>query len=167
MKIYKMEYFKAEDKLIQYNPLTKVYKIRNTIDKENKVISSDDFAKLKKFKINKVKFCTLMNVYFKKVKESWQYQGKPFRKLDNFEFDKKGHLINYDYSKLPRHHVSGSEYYGDLFLVYHWGHVYYFTWSYNGYPQGRLINPSTMEVVRWAKPKNCAPIFDEIRKKII
>lgn len=160
MKFYKDE----QNRLIQYNPETDIYKIRNTISKEDKRINKEDFKNLKAKEIKRSEFSRFMNIFFKNVKHSWDYKNVSFRKLDNFEGN--------EYSKMPKHFYSkensvGYNYYGDLIMVYHWGKVYYFTWSYNGYPQGQLIEPTTMQIVRWAKPKNCAPIFNEHTKEIL
>lgn len=166
-----MDYFKTEDgKLVQYNPVTKVYRVKNNVKKGSNILTEEEFKKLKPYRLNKQKFCTQMNAFFKTVKHEWTYKNKNFRKLDNFELDEYGGCTNYDICKFPRHdpkESAGHSYSRGNYLVYHWGKVYLFNWSYNGYPQGQLFDVNTGEFYRWAKPKHCAPIFDETRKVIV
>jgi hypothetical protein len=162
-----MNYFKTEEYLIQYNPETKVYKIRNTIKREDTRLTKEEFTALNPVKIKKDKFCELMNIYFKNVKHSWEYQGVHFRKLDNFEDNGWNMCVNYEFHKIPRHSIGGKGWGDNLIMVYHWGKVYYFTFSYNGENRGQLIDPYTHNLVQWASPKHCAPIFNEDTKQII
>ena len=49
--------------LIQFNPETKVYKKRNTIETTDKRIDAEDFNKLNTREIKKDEFSRLMNIY--------------------------------------------------------------------------------------------------------
>ncbi|MCK9447207.1 hypothetical protein M0Q50_10175 [bacterium] len=162
-----MKYFKSEDdKLIQYNIETNVYKIRNTI-KKGQVLTQEDFEKLSTKQIKKDEFSRLMNIYFKNVKHEWKYEYSDFRKMDNFEEDNYSLSKNYTLGRdIPYHIIPGMEWIGKVLLVYHWGNIYYHTISYNGYQQGQLIHPTTHELVRWAKLKHCSPVFNIGTKKI-
>lgn len=159
----RIKYFKTDVHLIQYNMDTDVYKIRNTNSKE-KVLTKEQFEALNAQKVNHQEFSRLMNVYYKNNKESWIHDGVSFRKLDNFETEGSP----YSYSNMPDHNKNNeiASYLGKLILVYHWGKVYYFTWSYNGYAQGQLIDPYTKLIVRWAQAKHCAPVFNEQTKQV-
>jgi hypothetical protein len=164
------KYYKSGDnKLIQFNLETKIYKLRNNIEKIDTRISQEDFNNLNTIEIKRDKFSQLMNEYFRDLpKHQWQFDYNNFKKLPNFEAKNSSISDNYILGKdIPYHKIEGKEYLGNLILVYHWGRVYYHTISYSGYPQGQLINPKTLEIVRWAKLKNCAPIFNIERKKII
>lgn len=155
-----MKYYQADKKLIHYNPESEVYKIRNVINEQaNKFLSLEEFKKLKSKEIKKDEFSRLMNIFYKSVKEEWIHNYTRYKNLDNYETDKDGCCTNYDFNKLPKHNPEGS-FYKNLILVYHWGKIYYFNWSYGGYPQGQLMEPNTLEWVRWAKPKHCSPIFN-------
>lgn len=158
-----MKYYIAEDKkLYQFNPETRVARLRSTIGKQ--VIETSEFENLKKIEIKKQEFSRLMNLFFNNLKHEWEFEGVRYKKLPNFESNEHFTCTNYEFAKLPRH----KDHYGySLFLVYHWGRVYYFTWSYNGYPQGQLIDIKTDKVVRWAKPKHCAPILNIETNKIV
>jgi hypothetical protein len=163
-----MKYFKTDcDKLIQFNPETNVYRHRNVI-KGNQVIDVDTFNSFVSTQIKKDEFSRLMNAYFKYVKHEWEFEGKTFKKIDNFEADDRSIIKNYILGKdIPWHNISKSESYKEnVILVYHWGKVYYFTVSYNGYKQGQLIDPRTMNYVRWAQAKHCAPVFCKDTKQI-
>ena len=162
-----MKYYKNDERLIQFNPETGIYKVRNTISKnvEDKVLPLEVFNLLDKTQIKKDEFCRLMNIYFKNIKHSWEYDHSFFRKLDNFEESGSNLSSNYNLGKDVPYHEIGR--YDKYILVYHWGRVYYHTISYNGYKQGQLIDPKTMQIVRWAQLKNCAPIFNEGTKKIV
>jgi len=163
-----MKYFKTNnDLLVQYNTETNVYKIRNTISKENHILSKEEFEALNPIQIKKDKFCQQMNIYFKNVKHEWIHEGVRFRKIDNFEKSDYNNCTNYIWKDIPKHHLKDKPYFGELILVYHWGRVYYFTFSYNGYPQGQLIDTKTFDLVQWAKPKHCAPIFNIDTKQIV
>lgn len=161
-----MKFYKTEcNKLIQFNPETGVYKQRNLTSK-TVVFSKEVFESMKSKQIKRDEFSRLMNIYFKDVNHSWTFEGKSYRKLDNFEDSGYRIISNYNGgSDIPRH-KTGSMAYDDMILVYHWGKVYYFTISYNGYKQGQLVDTKTLSHVRWAQAKHCAPIFDETRKKI-
>jgi hypothetical protein len=160
-----MRYYKTDDgKLIQFNPETKVYKLRNTIEKVDTRISPDQ---LDLHEIKKDKFSLLMNEFFKSVKHSWVHNSCKFRKLDNFESDGISLSTNYVIGKdIPLHEIDDMKWIGKVILVYHWGKVYYHTISYNGYKQGQLIDPYTKQLVRWAQLKHCSPIFNEETKTI-
>lgn len=164
-----MKHYKSEcDKLIQYNPDTKVYKLRNTIKTDNKVISEEDFKLLNVNKIKRAEFSRLMNIYFKNVKHDWIYEGVKYRKIDNFE--ENGFSLSDNYkigTEVPFHEIGKHYYEKNLVLVYHWGRVYYHTVQYNGDGVGQLVCPYTHSYVRWAKLKHCSPIFNTVTKKII
>jgi len=168
-----MKYYKSaiDDKLIQFNPETKVYKTRNYTEKINPVLTLEEFNLLNPKEVKKQEFCRLMNEYYKNVKHSWEYEGKKFRKLDNFEAKNYSLSANYDLGKdVPYHDLSDGNkwhYKKNLILVYHWDRIYYHTISYGGYKQGQLLDPKTLNGVRWAQLKHCAPIFDVELKKII
>lgn len=167
----KMKFYKTEDdKLFQFNPETKIYKLRNTVELIDPRISDDEFKVLATREIKNAEFSRLMNVYFKDVKHSWRYNYNNYRKLPNFEAEGHSFSSNYKLGEdVPYHDLSNGNiwsYLSRLVLVYHWGRIYYHTVSYGGYPQGQLINPITMDVVRWARLKHCAPVFNEDIKKI-
>lgn len=153
-----MQYFKTENKLIQYNPETKVYKQMNNIKKIDTRISHNDFLLLNAIQIKKQEYCRLMNIFFKNIKHEWKFEHSYFRKLDNFESDNqelsKNYIIGVD---VPLHSVGKHNH---LILVYHWGRVYYHTISYGGYTQGQLIDIKTGNIVSWCKLKHCSPIFN-------
>ncbi|MEO6304841.1 MAG: hypothetical protein ABIP51_16895 [Bacteroidia bacterium] len=155
-----MKFYKTNcEYLIQYNPDTKLHKIRNLVDKKkSNALTEEEFKTFEPVEIKRQEFSRLMNIFYKNIKDEWTYLGTNFRKLDNLEDD--------DWMKQPKHYPLGWKF-GTLVLVYHWGRAYYFTWSYNGYPQGQLVDIKTMHIVRWARPKNCAPIFNEKTKEII
>lgn len=161
-----MNYYKANDLLIQFNPDTGVYKVRNSIERKTTVLSVEEFKSLNAEKLKKQKFCELMNIYFKNVKHDWDFEGVHYRKLENFEKNEANMCTNYDYMKLPRHIFEQHPHLGSLILVYHWGRVYYMLFSYGGYEQGILYDTVTLKHIQWAKPKHCAPIFNEQTKKI-
>lgn len=158
-----MNYFKTENKLIQYNPETKIYKIRNNV-KNSIVLTIEEFKSLNAQKISKQNFCEEMNLYFKNVSNTWTFEGKEYRKLDNFESSMYNFSNNYIIGKdIPYHDINNQK----VILVYHWGKVYYHTISYNGYKQGQLICPYTFKYVQWSQLKHCAPVFDIKTKQII
>ncbi len=159
-----MKFYQTPDnKLIQFNPETGVYKLRNTIEREDTRITQEDFAKMSANLIKRDKFSQLMNEYYKNVKHHWVYEFTKFRKMPNFESNEDNLVLGKD---IPLHKIPGMEFLGDVVLVYHWGKVYYHTISYNGYKSGQLIDPRTFSLVRWAQLKHCAPIFNIDSKKI-
>ena len=162
-----IRHYISADLLIQHNIETGVYKQRNHTSKEFKHFTKDEFALLDTKQIKRQEFSRLMNIHYKNVNHSWKYDHSYFRKLPNFESDDFRFIANYDIKSIPKHRIYGHEYLGEMILVYHWGKIYYFTISYNGYPQGQLVCPVTKNLVRWAKAKNCAPVFNEGTKRII
>jgi hypothetical protein len=162
-----MKYYKTEGQLIQYNPETKVYKVRNNIERVDTRIATEDFEKLTKTEVKRNEFSRLMNVFFKDIKHHWVYDNTKFRKLPNFEASGSSLSSNYVLGKdVPYHKIEIMPYVGNVVLVYHWGRIYYHTISYGGYAQGQLINPKTLEFVQWAQLKHCAPVFNIDTKKI-
>ena len=158
-----MKYYKSNNLLIQFNPETKIARIKNTIGK-NKIISIDEFNSFEKTQIKKDEFSRLMNIFYKDIKHNWEYENQKYKKLPNFESKDYSLITNYDFNKLPKHDCGV---YGKCLLVYHWGKIYYFTVSYNGYEQGQLLDIKTKSSVRWARAKHCAPILNITKNKII
>lgn len=160
-----MKYYEVTDgRLVQYNPATKVYKIRNTIEHIDTRIPEDVFLTLESKRIKHNEFCRLMNVFYKNVKHSWVYNGVNFRKLDNFESENYKFSSNYNLGKdVPYHDIP---IYGKCVLVYHWGRIYYHSVSYGGSSTGQLLDPITKSSVRWCQLKHCAPVFNEETKTI-
>lgn len=150
-----------------FNPETNVYRLRNTINADEVILSVEDFNKLQVKSIKKDEFSRLMNIYFKDVKHEWEYEQTKFKKIDNFESSGSLLSTNYVLGKDVPFHNFPDKHMNNLILVYHWGKVYYHTISYNGYAQGQLIDPYTMQYVRWAQLKHCSPIFNINTKQII
>lgn len=162
-----MKYYSSDcGKYIKFNPETKVYRLGNTTLEKYRVVPIDEFNSLKTTEIKNSEYSRLMNIYFKYVQHEWEFEGVKYRKLENFE--KKEYLLsaNYNIGKdVPLHDLGN--YKNNLILVYHWGKVYYHTIQYNGEGVGQLLCPYTLNYVRWAKLKNCAPIFNTVTKKIV
>jgi len=161
-----MIYYKSGDKLIQYNPETNVYKLRNTIERIDTRISKEDFILLDAKQIKKQEFSRLMNIFFKDIKHEWVHDHSKFRKLPNFESNGHNLSTNYILGKDIPYHTSEKSYYSNFILVYHWGKVYYHTVSYNGDDRGCLLDINTLKHLRWAQLKHCAPIQNINTKKI-
>lgn len=163
-----MIYYQSDKYLIQYNPERKVARIRNNIGLDNSILSEEEFNSLDKTKIRKTDFIGLLNYYFRHTKHEWVYESVPYKKLDNFELDGDGKLLNYNWDELPKHRIEQVNWWkGDLLHVYHQGKLYYFTWFFGGQDKGKLISPVTFEDLKWTRPKNCAPIFNKLTKQII
>jgi len=168
----KINYKSECGKLIDFNTETNTYVVRNSISKKDKRISVDEFNLLNTTKIKHEEYCRLMNIYFKDIKDKWDYQWCEYRSLDNFE-QKDGHFsLNYEIGKdVPFHDLNkpGENYYylKNMILVYHWGKIYYHTISYGGYDQGQLIDSKTLKFVQWCKLKHCAPILNRQTGKIM
>jgi len=138
--------------------VTKIWRLRNG-DSAKQVISEGDLDKVELTQIKRQEFSRLMNIHYSKVKHNWEFNGNKFRKLDNFE--STDYVLGKD---VPLHDLGAL---GRCLLVYHWGRVYYHTISYNGYPQGQLIDVNTLKIHRWTKLKHCAPIFNTKEKTIV
>ena len=169
-----MNYFKNLETgdLIQYNPETEVFKIRNSIDRTDHRISSEEFNKFRLsgniINLNKNKFSQAMNVWYKDIEHEWVFEGKNFKKLPNFESSDFRLSNNYILGKdVPYHEIEGKKWLGEVILVYHWGKVYYHTVSYNGDKQGQLIDTKNFQLVRWAQLKHCSPILNVDKNKIV
>jgi hypothetical protein len=128
------------------------------------LLSDEDLKSMSIRKIKNQEFSRLMNKYFKTVKHTWYHNGVKFKKLENFETINGNLIGNYDWKSLPKHNCGV---YGHCLLVYHWGKLYYFTVSYNGYKQGQLLDIKTKSHVQWAQAKNCSPVKNCQDKKII
>lgn len=154
-----MKYFESEDgRLVQFFDDQKIYRIKNTIDRNND-LTEEEFNSLKVQQVKKARFNALLNNYFRRIKHSWTFEGTKYRKIDNFEVDSNGDPTNYKLTDFQPNE------YGHI-LVYHRGQVFRFNWSYNGYEQGQLFNSRTGVFVKWTRPKNCSPVFNEDTKSI-
>ena len=160
----KMKYFKTEDKLIQLNLSTNVYRVKNSIEKVNKTITKDEFELLNAIQINKQRFHELMNDFFRNIKHEWEHEHSFFKKLDNF--DKYGNSSSMSWADIPSHKLEG--YLNtELKIVYHWGRVYYIVYFENYSPQAQLIDIYKLQKVRWVCIKNVAPIMNISKNKIV
>lgn len=132
------------------------------------VLSQEEFETSNPKKINKHKYLEELNRFFKNDKFSWEHNGVKFRKLENFECNEWGRIINYNDSKdIPMHDI-GKEYIGLCMIVLYHGRLYYTFFSANYYPQMQLIDFHTKELTgKWTNIKNLAPIFNCETKTII
>ena len=94
-------YYLSASKLIQHNQNTNVHRVINAIKKETRTITEEQFLELVTIKINKNKFCKLVNDYFRDVKETWRYNNIKCKKLPNF--DKNGVCGELNICDLPKH----------------------------------------------------------------
>lgn len=167
MKDNKIFYKSECGKLIQYNKETETYCVKNSIKKQDKRISIDEFNTLNKIRINRQEYSRLMNIYFKDIKDTWTFDGVDYQSIDNFEY-KNGNLsANYKIGTEIPYHEMNNKYIRNVILVYHWGRVYYHDISYNGYKQGQLYDINTLKTVQWCQLKNCSPVFNKQTKKIV
>ena len=157
-----MKFYVSGDKLIQFNPETKVARQRNTISRRNQVIPLEEFDVMDKKPIKKNLFSQKLNEYFKDIRVEWEHNGTRFRKLPN--------LTDNDYNRMPKHKLPNSPYAIENYsyiIVYHQGGIYYMLWSYGGYESGQLFDIKTGSFLRWAKPRHCAPILNVDKNVII
>ena len=130
-------------------------------DKGKRFINEDELMSIEnKTKIKRQKFNELKNIYYSNIKEEWEYKGEKYRNLPNFDME----CTNYKWHQLPKYKIGYND---GLILVYHQGDVFYFNWSYGGYPNGQLFSTKDNRLVKWVKPKNCAPIFNINKKQIV
>lgn len=157
-----MKYFlTTDDKLLQLNPETGVYRLRNTIERDKEVISKETFDSFDKKQIKKDEFSRLMNIYFKGVKHEWEYDSKKFRKMDNFGVT--DYILGKD---VPFHKLEKFQY-DRLILIYHWGRIYYHLINYGGYGVAQLVCSRTHKLLnRWVRLKHASPIFCITDKRI-
>ncbi len=159
-----MKYYKTDELLIQLNPDTGIYRVKNTVAKGNKTITKEEFELLGAIQIKKEKFCELMNNFFRHIKHEWEFEHSSYKKLDNF--DKNGKSSGFSYWDLPEH-SQGRDYLDTLRLVYHWGRVYYFLYGGNYCPRGQLLDIKTLKLLQWAHIKNVAPLFNTDIKSLV
>lgn len=154
-----MNYYKTPELLIQHNPITGVYRIRNTIKKGDKTISKQAFDLLDALQIKKRHFCELLNNYFRNQRQEWEFEGEKFQKLENF--DKEGNSGNLTLADIPSHKITHYV----CIMVYHWGEVYFFRPTQ--FPKGLLFDVKNQKLLRWVDIKNVAPIFNKTKKCVI
>lgn len=146
-------YFRAGTRLLQYNAVTGLYRVGNSTERE---CLTKDKLDAPLVQLKKQEYSRLLNVFFSTVSHSWEHDGICYRKLDNFEPT----LV--PPKNQPVHDAGGKM----LILVYHWGRVYHFQWSYGGYPKGMLYDMRTGSFARWAQPKHCAPVFNTTNRTV-
>lgn len=145
-------YIDNKNRLIHKSELG-TYRVLNSTNPY--IITEEEFNNSEPSKIKNNEFSRLMNLYFKDVQHEWEWQETKFKKLPNFESSEYSLITNYDWKNLPKHDCGV---YGKCIIVYHWGRLYYFTVSYNGYWQGQLLDMRTKSFVRWAQAKHSAPV---------
>lgn len=170
MKYYETKHnflnYDTDTLLIQHNPETGVYRIRNTIAKGNKTITEEEFKLQEPVKIKHQKFCEKVNDFFRYVKHSWEFENTTFKKLDNF--DKDGKSSGFSYWDLPKHNKEEKWWYlKELRLVYHWGRVYYLLYGGDHYSRGQLVDVNTLKILQWVDTRNVAPIFNTETKTLV
>jgi len=155
-----MKYYQTTcGKLVKHFEEKDFFVVTNDVKLKDKHLSVEEFEKMQKTQIKNQIYSKLMNDYYRTVKESWSFEHKNYRNLANFSPD-----IEYN---MPRHNIDGLPYKDRLIMVYHWGKRYYYLSNHNSNGRGQLICTKSHKVVRWARLKNCAPIFDEDLKRIV
>jgi len=159
---YYKEQKDADFKLISYNDTLKIYRVRNTLEK-SKTLSKEEFDYLNCERIKKHQFKELLNAYFNSCKDSWEYLGVNYRKLDNFG---SGDI---SWESVPQHQITVPETsYGFWYkIVWHQGNVYHALDNGNYFPQIPLFDIKTNKAVKWTNVKNLAPVFNVDDKVII
>jgi hypothetical protein len=151
----------------------KLYQICNdsAILKNSKIseqIKLSEFLELKPIQIKKQVFHKLLNEYFNTLDIRWEFDGKKFKKLPNFE-----NLAEFfEFQKLAS---------SKPFVVMSKGSLYrikftnfderVFTYSprnlkISGYSTIQLFDFKTLKFVGYTNVKNCAPVFN-ITDKIV
>lgn len=153
-----MQYYQSKNNLIQYSPIHNTYRIMNTLDKKDNLLSKEEFDNLKPKQLDKQDFFRLMNKFYKETKLEWEFEGEKFRKLDNF--DKNGNSNKTNLKELPNHNF---EIYKDAKLVFYRGRVYYLLRTY---PRCILFFTNGKNYVR-TSITNVAPIFNITKKEIV
>lgn len=146
-------YLTPTGQLIEHNPAFDQYRQRNRTGPGLGLLDPAEVAVPAWQELKREKFSQLMNEYFRNVEDSWTYRGEHFRKLPNYE--------SLSRPRQPQHPPE------NLFLVYHWGQLYYFQYSYGGFGVGQLYDRKTRAFARWAKPRHCAPVYNESRKQLL
>lgn len=154
------KYYIADDKLIKLNLNTNTYRLMNSIAKESKSITLEQFNLLNAKEIKNCEFSRLMNIYFKNIKHEWTYNYSSYKKLDNLD----DNLLMY--YKMGKYNLNDT-YLSNLKLVYHWGKVYYLLYGGQYAPKGQLIDIKTGNILRWVHIKNVAPIINTNTKQIM
>jgi len=166
-KSFIVTYLIRGKEITQFNLVTISVIYISSLQTKVDLIEYDEFVKWEKRELKKQDFSRLMNEYFRDVKHHWEYSGKKFRKMENFE--QKGNSLSSNYQlgkQVPYHKLEKKEWLGNLILVYHWGRIYYHTISYGGEGVGQLVCPKTFNLLRWCRLKHCSPVFCITDKRI-
>lgn len=151
----------------------KLYQVCNglAILKNSKVseeIEISEFLKLKPIQIKKQDFHKLLNEYFNNLDIRWEFDGKKYKKLPNFEnlaeFFKFKKLAN---SK-PFVVMSKGSLYRIAFTNFDESVFAYSprNLKVSGHSTIQLFDFKTLEFVGYTNVKNCAPVFN-ITDKIV
>lgn len=127
------------------------------------IINPNDFTLIE---IKNQEYSRLMNIYFKDIKDEWDYKPFPnhskqtFRKLPNFKSVDEVYV-----KKSIIWHETNNH--NQAIIVYHWGKIYYLIPMYGGFDKGYLLDINTQKFVRWTKAIHCAPILNVSLNKLI
>lgn len=146
-------YLTPGGQLIEHSPEFNQYRHRNRVGPGLGLLEPAEVAVAEWRELKRARFSQQMNEYFRSVEDSWTYRGEHFRKLPNYDGEAR--------PRQPQHAPD------NLFLVYHWGQLYLFQYSYGGFDVGKLYDRKTGNFARWAKPRHCAPVYNESRKQLI
>jgi len=140
------------------------YRLKSTYELK-KEISKEDFDNSNPIKLKKNKYLEELNIWFKNNKHEWKFEHSYFKKLDNFEIDKHGTLLNYKWSDFPKHKLK-SYGYGTIVLFH--SRLYYAFFDGNAYPQMLLCDFLTKEFTgKYTNIRNLSPVFNIGTKQII
>lgn len=130
------------------------------------LLHKDDLVQIKKHEYQE-----LLNLYFSKSKETWEFQGELFKKLDNFEVNtyknvwKNNEYWFLNYKDIPYHEFG----FTSGHIVYYQGKLYVANINGNYFPRTMLfkLNYKFPDKIKWTNLKNCAPVFNINKKEII
>lgn len=159
---------------IETDNCVKLYQVHNglAIFKNSKVLEKieiSEFLKLKPIQIKKQVFHKLLNEYFNNLDIRWEFDGKKFKKMPNFE----NVAEFFEFQKLAN---------SKPFVVMSKGSLYriaftnfderVFTYSprnlkLSGYSTIQLFDFKTLKFVGYTNVKNCAPVFNITDKLVV
>lgn len=130
----------------------------------------EGLKKLKGTKANEI-----VNNYFRSIQcYEWEYSGKKYRKLPNFNWanadgSRNNNFLGQYCGVVPVHEIDLGWMKSRMVFVWYRGRIYWHDVSYQGYDRGHIydINDPSKGGLKWVALKDCAPVLDLQTNRLI
>lgn len=140
-------------------------RLKSSYEYKAPILSEEQFKNSNPVKLKKGKYLEELNNWFRNSEHKWEYKGKKYMKLPNFEIDSKGKITNYEETDLK--YWKSDDYRKEGYCVLHHQKVIYFRFYPNSNSVGHGCYYDNNGDYKWTNIKNCSPIKCITDKRIL